>query len=347
MSKTIAVTGGTGFIGGAVIRAAINAGWAVHSYGRREVPGTVFHHWDATDRHPSVRGQYDAVIHCAASATHWGSEFDIIRTNLWGTRKALEIDPHARFIHLSTASVYGSNNKRSGHRSIEDEQLPMHDFLNVYARSKAYAEDVVLKDTRNEGTVILRPHAVYGPGDTTLLPRLEKSIRRGKLVLPGGGWNVASLTRIENLVQVILDMVGVKSPDHRVYNVADGGLVTMRTALELILRKRGKQVSVIDLPSPIAWKLGAAAEWLYKEMDLAKAPPITRYLVSQLGYEQTLDLTRIQNQLGRKLPFSDFSDAGAWDKEQKAPVPATLSLTSINHGKASDHESLSTGTAPR
>jgi hypothetical protein len=60
-------------------------------------------------------------------------------------------------------------------------------------------------------------------------------------------------------------------------------------------------------------------------MDLAKAPPVTRYLVSQLGYEQTLDLTRIQNQLGRHLPFSDFSDADNWDKPTVS-VPAILSL---------------------
>ena len=323
--KVIAVTGGTGFIGGAVIRAALNAGWEVHSYGRRAVPGTTFHHWDAMDREHTPQGNYDAVVHCAASATDWGSEFEIIRTNLWGTRKALNIDQTARFIHLSTASVYGSHAQRSSHLAKEDTQLPVHDFLNVYARSKSYAEDIVLKDTRDAGTVILRPHAVYGPGDTTLLPRLEQSIRKGKLVLPGGGWNVASLTRIENLVQVILDMVGVKSPDHRIYNVADGGLVTVRTALELILKKRGKDVSVVDLPSRIAWKLGSAAEWLYKEMDLAKAPPITKYLVSQLGYEQTLDLTRIQTQLGRKLPFSDFSDAADWDTPNDFSVTAILS----------------------
>ena len=325
LPRTIAVTGGSGFIGGAVIRAALTAGWEVHSYGRREVPGTVFHHWDAMDRTESARAQYDAVIHCAASATGWGSDFDIIRTNLWGTRKALGIDPMARFIHLSTASVYGSNLKRSSHRATEDTELPAHDYLNVYARSKSYAEDVVLKDNRRSGAVILRPHAVYGPGDTTLLPRLEQSVRKGKLVLPGGGWSLASLTRIDNLVQVILDMVDVKSPDHRIYNVADGGLVTLRTALELILKKRGKDVSVIDLPRPVAWKLGSAVEWLYKEMDLVKAPPITKYLVSQLGYEQTLDLTRIQNQLGRKLPFSDFSDASEWDNPQQTPVAATLS----------------------
>jgi nucleoside-diphosphate-sugar epimerase len=313
MAKKIAVTGGTGFIGGAVIRAALAAGWEVHSYGRREVTDTEFHQWDAVQMRPVVRGSYDAIIHCAAAATDWGDRLMISGTNIRGTRNALDIDPNARFIHISTASVYSSS-QRSGHMLHEDTVLG-NDFLNFHAQSKADAEKLVLNDNRDAGSVILRPHAVYGPGDTTLLPRVEQASRRGRLLLPNGGDNLASLTRIDNLVKVILEMVEIESFSHKIYNVSDGNIVTLRTALNEMLAARGKTVKIIGIRPGIAWRIGKSAEWLYNEMEAKKAPPLTRYIVSQLGYEQTLNISRIENQLGRKMPFSDFSDAASWDRE--------------------------------
>lgn len=310
MAKKIAVTGGTGFVGGAVIRAALAAGWEVHSYGRRAVADTEFHQWDAIQMRPVVRGSYDAVIHCAAAATDWGNRLLISGTNIRGTRNALDIDPDARFIHLSTASVYNSS-ARSGHK-LHEEAVLGNDFLNFYAQSKADAEKLVMKDDRSAGSVILRPHAIYGPGDTTLLPRVEQAARRGRLLLPNGGHSLASLTRIDNLVEVIIQMTEIDLLNHKIYNVSDGNVVTLRTALSEMLTARGKKVKIIGIRPDLAWKLGKSAEWLYNEMEATKAPPLTRYIVSQLGYEQTLNINRIENQLGRRMPFSDFSDAASW-----------------------------------
>jgi nucleoside-diphosphate-sugar epimerase len=190
----------------------------------------------------------------------------------------------------------------------------VRDYLNIHARSKADAEQLVMDDDRDAGTVILRPHAVYGPGDTMLLPRIEKAVKLGRLMLPNGGRSLNSLTRIDNLVGVILEMIEVDVLEHRIFNVADGDVVTLRCAVQSILGSRGKKVSILGLPPDLAWNLGKATEWFYREMESGKTPALTRYLASQLGYEQTLDLTRIENQLGRKMPHSDFSDAASWDK---------------------------------
>lgn len=312
MGKKIAVTGGTGFVGGAVIRAALYDGWEVHSYGRREVPGTQFHPWDALQMRPTVPGEFDAVVHCAAPAPDRGSALEIIGINCRGTRNALDIDPLARFIHISTAGVY-SHPSRSGSMVKEDTPLT-RDYLNLHARSKADAERLVMNDNRDAGTIILRPHAVYGPGDTTLLPRLEKAVKMGGLMLPNGGRSLNSLTRIDNLVQVILEMAETDVLRHRVFNVADGDVVTLRFAVKSIWESRGKKLAVFDLPADLAWNIGRATEWLYREVESGKTPMLTRYVASQLGYEQTLDLSRIENQLGRKMPDSDFSDAASWSK---------------------------------
>ena len=58
------------------------------------------------------------------------------------------------------------------------------------------------------GAVILRPHAVYGPGDTTLLPRLLHARRLGRLIAVGDGRNRISLTHVDNLVQAVIRGTG-------------------------------------------------------------------------------------------------------------------------------------------
>jgi nucleoside-diphosphate-sugar epimerase len=306
----IAVTGGTGFVGGAVIKAALDDGWEVHSFGRREVPGTVHHYWEALEQNESTGLQFDAVIHCAAAASDWGNDEEIAAVNISGTREALLIDPEARFIHISTGSVYQPNGRRG---TLMTETTPRSgSYLNAYARSKSEAEELVLDDGRKNGSIILRPHAIYGSGDMTLLPRVEKAARRFILPLPDGGRNLISLTRIDTLVSVVMEMICQQKLQHRVFNVADGNSVVLKDALKEILRQRGKRVLVLSVPSGTAWSIGHLLEWIWRRKGIRSPPPLTRYLVSQLGYTKTYDLMRVERQLGREMPEPDFSDASAW-----------------------------------
>lgn len=315
MPRRLAVTGVTGFVGGALVRKALEEGWEVHNFGRREVPGTVFHQWDAEiENEETFTGYFDAVVHCAAAASDWGDSQKIRTVNVLGTMRALRLDKQARFIHISTASVYASADKRiNSYR--KEEGLPTN-FLNSYAASKAEAERYVIADKRSNGVVILRPHAIYGPGDTTLLPRVEKTIKSGRLLLPNGGWNLTHLTHIDNLVSVILEVIDVPTLEHSVYNVADRKPVMLRSALEKIMSERGVDLRIGSISSELAWNIGCVLEKVYYLKKSDTPPPLTRYLVSQLGYTQTLDVSRIERQLGRQLPYSDFTGAGDWDKEK-------------------------------
>lgn len=307
--KAIGLTGATGFIGSHTVKALQSKGYEVHTFGRKPVEGTVFHSWDALNGPKDYGVHLDAIIHSAASATDWGNDELIRKINVEGTLSALAICPTARFIHVSTASVYASKGDSFG---VTEDNALSGSFLNSYSESKMEAEKVAAKDARESGVYILRPHAVYGPGDTTLLPRIEEALRGKFLPLPNGGTSLVSLTRVESFVEVMMELIEYGGTiAYGVFNVADREPVILAEALKEIMSNRGREVKVISLPSSLAWELGHLMERIAKNFNLRR-PPLTCYLVSQLGYAETLDISAIEGLLNRKLPVSDFKDASHW-----------------------------------
>lgn len=308
--RRLAITGATGFIGSHIARQAVLEGFEVHSFGRKPVPGTIHHYWNALVDTKETGIDFTAVIHCAAAATDWGDDEMITAVNTQGTERALRIDPHARFIHMSTASVY---NHRGDRYNLAEDKAKTTGFLNAYTESKAQAESIALHDTRENGVFVLRPHAVYGPGDTTLLPRVEAGIHFSRLILPRGGASLMSLTRVENLAQVVLEIVGLERyTPGGVFNVCDGTPVRLCDALVRIMVRRGMHLKISSVPSGLLWYAGIGLEKVYKVCNSSSPPPVSRYLVSQLGYAETLDVSKIENLLGRKMPGTMFDDARHW-----------------------------------
>src|SRR5689334_10705090 len=94
----IAVTGTTGFVGGAVCRAASQRGWQVHPYSSRT--------WDIRAGPLTDPPDVDVVVHAAAAVSDWGDSAAIWQTNVDGTQHVLDSFPGKRIVHISTASVY-------------------------------------------------------------------------------------------------------------------------------------------------------------------------------------------------------------------------------------------------
>lgn len=258
----IAVTGAAGFVGTAVAT-ALEGEHEVIRYTRRE--------WDITSG--PIDGHADAVVHCAALADDWAPLARAMLVNVTGTRNVVESFPGARFIHISSSSVYDAFTPTVN----RVETPPASRFLSTYSRSKAAAEGLV-------SDVILRPHAVYGPGDTTLLPRLLASVRRGVLTLPNGGRVLHTLTHIDNLVQAVqLSLTGPSG----IYNVGDAAPVLLSDAIAGFTDARLRSI-----PYPVAYAAAGLAE------ALPGRPRLTRYAVSQLGLERTLDITKARELLG-------------------------------------------------
>ncbi|MFG1999067.1 NAD-dependent epimerase/dehydratase family protein [Spirillospora sp. NPDC048911] len=348
----VAVTGASGFVGGAVCRALTDQGIETLAFGRRpevapgHLGGAAYRSWDLTKGELPDAPEVDAVIHCAGTVTDWGPAAEFFATNLGGTRNALRTFPGARFVHVSTASVYDPNRPtimateaeappagrsavrggttphtpRSGREAAPPPEIR---YLNAYGASKMAAERAVFSVMRGHGpapwgrgrprreAIILRPHAVYGPGDTTLLPRVLSSVRGPVLPATGRGGNLVSLTSIGNLVDACL-LAACGPAGTGVYNVTDAEPVALRDALREILAERNIKARPIFLPARAVRPLATAVEGAFLLTRRPHPPRLTRYAVSHLAVERTLDITAARDVLGYDPKPTSFAGAADW-----------------------------------
>lgn len=214
------VTGARGFVGLWLVRALAARGdrvVATDLEAPAELPPEV--RFVAADlRDPAAVGllcqqaRPDAVFHSASvvHTRHFGAD-SLRAINVDGTRTLLEAAEAAaatRFIYVSSASVvYEGRDIENG-----DERLPYASkYAAPYAATKAEAERLVLDraDPRGLRTVAIRPHVVFGPGDTRFLPAVLTRAKAGKLKLGvGRRRNLSDFTYIDNLIDALLSAEG-------------------------------------------------------------------------------------------------------------------------------------------
>lgn len=300
----IAVTGASGFIGGAVATALADEHHEVTGFGRTPNgwthPHARYRVWDIAEG--PLRGDRDfgVVVHCAALADDWAPLAEAMRVNRTGTRNVVASFPGARIVHISTSSVYDAFTPTVMAR---EDAAPVTRFLSSYSESKTFAEFEVM----GSDAVILRPHAVYGPGDTTLLPRVLQAVRHRRLVLPEGARVPHSLTHVDHLVDAV--RLAMRGPTG-VYNIADAEPVSLADVLGEFLARRGVRAGLVSLPYPAALRAAALAE---RTARIRRTRPrVTRYAVSQLGLERTLDLTAARERLGYRPGPTTLAGAEHW-----------------------------------
>jgi nucleoside-diphosphate-sugar epimerase len=316
--RVVAVTGATGFIGGHVVRRLAARGDRVIAFGRRSTPefaelsGVSYLRWtlpDALADPPDV----DAVVHCAGTVTDWGPKSVFVRVNVEGTRRVLRTFAGVRrFVHLSTASVY---DPRAPKHHVKEDAPYADDYLNEYARSKMLAE-LAVRDERPDA-VTLRPHAVYGPGDDKLLPRLLDARWFGTQLALGDGRNHVSVTHVDNLVCAI--ECAIDGNASGTFNVADLVEPTVDDLLRAVLADAGLPARIAYVPARLAWPVSAALESIARALGSRHPPRLTRYVVAQLTQEYTLDLSAAVERLGYR-PVRTYFD-GVRDALITGPLP--------------------------
>jgi nucleoside-diphosphate-sugar epimerase len=302
----VAVTGASGFIGGAVATALADAHHEVVGFGRRHHgwshPAARYRVWNLDDGPLKADRDFEAVVHCAALADDWAPLSAALRANRDGTRTVVRSFPSSRIVHLSTSSVYDAFVPNV---EISEAAFPVRRFLSPYAESKTLAEF----ELAGRDAVILRPHAVYGPGDTTLLPRLLAAVRRGRLVLPEGARVRHSLTHIDNLVDAVR-LALEPSVARGTFNIADDAPVVLADVLREFLQRRGVQARLVSIPYRSAFALARSLEASARVRR--RRPALTRYAVSQVGLERTLDLTAARAKLGYRPAATSLEGAERW-----------------------------------
>ena len=296
---SIVVTGASGFIGRAVVQRLLDEGRRVVSLGRTDpgIPGLAHVTWDVREAAgPEVLRALpylETVIHCAGIVDDWADADELHAVNVIGTRHVLDAFPDQRIIHLSSTEVY---DPQRDHDRLYEEAGPVAEarYPSGPELSKALAETVIQR-VRPQ-TLVLRPSVVYGPGDTTLFPRLRAIIEDGQLRIPGGGRKRITLTHIDTLVEAML--AGIARPDvSGPINVGDPKPYVLKEALLTYLARAGEERVVLDeVPADLAM----ARAWYAERRARKKGtrPPITRTTIRQVIHERTYDLTRLEQQLG-------------------------------------------------
>jgi nucleoside-diphosphate-sugar epimerase len=241
-------------------------------------------------------------VHAAAHVAAWGDERLFHAVTVTGTARLIDaMGSKARLVVIGSSSVYVPDGRRGAYRE-SDAPIAARRYVGPYPRAKAEQERLVA--ARRPDAIILRPRAIWGPGDRTLLPRVEARIRSGRLVLPDGGRNPMSTTHIECLADAVEAAIAnsqVRGP----VNVADA---TPRSPAELLLALfavRNEPLRIIGVPGRLADGVAVALEATYRLARTRREPPITRYAISALSAPVVLDLTRLHNEL-RIIPDVDL-----------------------------------------
>lgn len=315
----VLVTGGGGFLGGAICAQLRARGDTVGSLARGHYRhlaalGVQQHQVDLGDAE-GVRAtcaNYEAVIHTAAKAGAWGPRAEYEHANVLGTRnvltacRALGIQ---RLVYTSTPSV----THRVGHPIAGAADAPYGDpFHAAYPATKAIAErEVLAANDARLATIALRPRLIWGPGDPHLLPGLLARARAGRLRLVAHGRCKIDTTYIENAASAHLAALDHLRPDAacagKAYFISNGEPRPLAQIIHALLAAAGVSPVRASLPYPLAYWLGTLSELAWGLLPLTGEPPLTRFLVEQLATEHWYDITPAERDFGWR-PLIDLDE---------------------------------------
>ncbi len=307
----ILVTGGGGFLGRWIVDKLLGRGDTVRVLGRREYPdlaerGVETVQADVMDRDAAASAceGIDAVFHTASRVGVWGPRKDFLGVNVTGTENVIagcRSCGVGRLVYTSTPSVvYGRDPIEGG-----DETLSYpDDYLAFYPETKAIAERAVIDANGTDGllTCSLRPHIIWGPGDTNLIPRLVERARSGRLAQVGDGTNRISVIYVENAADAHLcacdRLVDGSTVPGQCYFITESEPVNCWKFI-------GELLEALDCP-PVqktvslktAYRMGAVLEGIYRLFGIAREPMMTRFTALQLATSHWFDTSKARRDLG-------------------------------------------------
>ncbi len=214
MTKLVAITGATGFIGQAISKQLVNAGYQVRALVRNEAcaaglqqSGVELCAGSLEDLHSleQLVSGVDAVVHCAGAVRGaTADEFD--QVNVYGAKHLVDtlnaLNQSAALLVLSSLAA-------------REPQL------SFYAASKSKLEIMLQDQAKDLRWIALRPPAVYGPGDKELLP-LFRLMAKGIAPVPGSADARFSMVFVEDLADAVLAWLKTDHACNGVYSIDDG-----------------------------------------------------------------------------------------------------------------------------
>jgi nucleoside-diphosphate-sugar epimerase len=304
---TAFVTGGSGFVGGALVRRLVADGWSVRALARSDqaaarvaaagaepVRGDLE---DGAALNAGARGA-EVAFHAAARLGDWGPWAEFRRINVGGTRAVIAACRAAgvrRLVHVGTEAAL-----MHGQPLIAaDERTPLALRSRApYSATKAAAEaEVIGANGGGLETVVVRPRFVWGAGDTTLLPLLVDMARSGRLRWIGGGLHLTATTHVANTVEGLM-LAAERGRPGNAYFVTDGSPVVFREFVSAMLATQGVEAPEGTIPLAAARAAARGTEALWRLLPLPGEPPVASFSVWASGLECTLDDGKAREELG-------------------------------------------------
>ncbi|AIY00789.1 NAD dependent epimerase/dehydratase family protein [Arthrobacter sp. PAMC 25486] len=302
-ARRVLVTGTSGMLGRAVAQLLFDRGYTVRTLQR----GAVEAPWESIQGSvvdPDVAARavagMDAVIHLAAKVSFTGEWNDFVSTNIVGTRQlisAAQREGLRDFVFVSSPSVahFGASIVGAQAGAADPELARGH-----YARSKAAAEEIALaEDSPNFRVTSIRPHIVWGPGDTQLVERVVERARAGRLPLLDGGRALIDTTYVDNAAEAIVRGLDRMDQAHgQALVVTNGEPRPVGELIAGICAAAGVKSPGYSVPGWLArgagsiieraWTAAGSRGWVHDE------PPMTRFLAEQLSTAHWFDQRHTQ-----------------------------------------------------
>jgi nucleoside-diphosphate-sugar epimerase len=308
----VLLTGGTSLLGAATARALAQRGDAVTVLQRRPaglgLPEILADIADLAAVRAAVRGQ-DAVVHLAAKVGVTGAWRDYHRTNVTGTAVILDACRAAgvsRLVHVSSPSVAHTGHALVG---VGAEPADPDRARGAYARTKAAAERLALGANDGQLAVAaIRPHLVWGRGDTQLIDRVVARAKTGRLVLVGSGAALVDTTYVGNAAEALVAALD-RTPaiGGQALVVTNGEPRPIGELLHRICAAAGVPGPRRRVPKALAYAAGGLNEAVWAVRDRVRPltapnpggtppeplgsgdPPLTRFLIEQLSTAHWFD----------------------------------------------------------
>lgn len=304
----VLVTGGGGFLGGAIVKQLVDRGKDVRSFSRNfypelaqlgveQIQGNIV---DKTAVEQACKG-VELVFHIAAKPGVWGNYADYYPTNVMGTQHVIDAcKKHGvlRLVFTSSPSVVFDGTDMEG----VDESVPYPEKFHAhYPKTKAIAEQLVIKAADKDlMTITLRPHLIWGPKDNHLVPRIIE--RAGRLIKVGSGKNLVDTIYIDNAAEAhVLAADRLKENpglSGKVYFISQDDPVPLWDLVNDILKTAGHPPVKRAIPRKMAWLMGALFEVVFKMFRIRGEPQMTRFLADELATAHWFDIRAARKDLG-------------------------------------------------
>jgi nucleoside-diphosphate-sugar epimerase len=293
------------------------------SIGELFIPdGIPFISVDLTNREETIeafRGA-DYVIHCAGLSSVWGAKSEFHKANVMAVKHVIEacqIHHIKRLIHISTPSLYFDYQDK--YNLTECDLLPKT-CVNDYASSKKEGENLVQQAFhRGLPIVILRPRGIFGPGDTTIFPRILSAMDRKMLPLINEGKSVMDITYVDNVVDAIILAMHARNIEGQVYNITNDEPKSFIELLQLLSEKMQLPLKTRNISFKKAYYSAKVVECVYRLLRLKKEPPITCYGVGLVAKSMTFDINKAKKELGYQPRVSIEEGLDAFAAWWRAP----------------------------